>query len=734
MDAVLLNKIQLLSRILIAVFLAALMQKSTATGQIVVKPSVVDAGGGKSNGTNYSVHTSLGQMLGGTSYTSTGLSVGSGFAFSLNIDRSADLPTDDIFVEALSVEVMEDHQIAVKLKGSDGLTFEIVSPPRNGQLAGAPPNLVYQPDPNFFGNDFFIFKGVMGETDTSEEVVNITVAGVNDPPIINMQTVLSGSKEEKETLITYDELALASGAQDIEGLEISFRVEKVIIGDLQTADYEPIVSGQHVVNKSSKGLIWTPPPNLNGKIKAFIIRSADEEMFSSESSVFIEVEAVPDSPVLLQPIPDIALDEGSDPFEIDLSEVFFDPDNDPKTYFIKDVEKDYIVNARIIEDSKLQLVPIEQMNGDTLITVGLESNSDIIYDTFQLKINSIKDDKPHIVRDYWKGYSEDLGIDIPMDPPVAYWSFESIEAIEKTSVSNWRFTSENEPAGKILESPNATTSAENWQNIFHAEANSIRVQSSNFLAMKPDITMSGNNPIDNVSKYTLVYDIRIKYGQPNPILNTLQIESTDRSEVWLNPLGAVGGQREYSSIGSLKPGLWYRVIYVVNLDEGYRKYYVDFTNVLNQPVTEKHINRHKIGGEGFMVGRDSLNKNHNYELKKLVFYDYDLSESQVQLIGFSGYEELGEQQNKSSDSRATLSLITPNFTDDESIVTQGIIIYSNDPASTSWIIQKSPDLVSWQKIGQIDVDATDESGGVGFLEIKKILESQKSFYRAKAND
>ena len=707
---------------------------SNALAQVSVNPSIVDSSGGQSKSTSYSINSSIGQMFSGVSSISTGLDVSSGFIHSLNSINSTSKPIEEIYVNNISIEILEDHQAEVVLTGSAGLDFVILNPPKNGYLIGELSKFIYKPDTNYFGNDFFTFKGVIGERETIEGVVNIAITAVNDPPTINSQTILAGSKEENETFISYEHLALASGAQDVEGLALSFLIERVLIGNLQKADYEPITSGQHVVNKSSKGLIWTPPPNLNGKIKAFIIRSVDDEIFSSESSVFIKVEAVPDSPVLLQPIPDIALDEGSDPFEIDLSQVFFDPDNDPKTYFIKDVEKDYIVNAQIIEDSKLQLVPIEQMNGDTLITVGLESNSEIIYDTFELKINSIKDDKPHIVRDYWKGYSEDLGIDIPMDPPVAYWSFESIEAIEKTSVSNWRFTSENEPAGKILESPNATTSAENWLNIFHAEANSIRVQSSNFLAMKPDITISGNNPTDNLSKYTLVYDIRIKYGQPNPILNTLQIESTDRSEVWLNPLGAVGGQREYSSIGSLKPGLWYRVIYVVNLDEGYRKYYVDFTNVLNQPVTEEHINRHKIGSKGFMVGRDSLNKNHNYELKKLVFYDYDLSESQVQLIGFSGYEELGEQQNKSSDSRATLSLITNNLTDDESIVTQGIIIYSNDPASTSWIIQKSSDLVSWQKIGQIDVDATDESGGVGFLEIKKILESQKSFYRAKAND
>ena len=104
--------------------------------------------------------------------------------------------------------------------------------------------------------------------------------------------------------------------------------------------------------------------------------------------------------------------------------------------------------------------------------------------------------------------------------------------------------------------------------MFFDAAGSVRVLSSKFLELSPDITIGGSKPREALEQYTLVFDIRTKYGQPNPLLNTLTPESRERSEVWLSPTGAIGGQREYSPVGSLKPGLWYRVIYVVDLDRG----------------------------------------------------------------------------------------------------------------------------------------------------------------------
>jgi hypothetical protein len=701
-----------------------------AIGQTSVQPGVVDASGGRSSASSYLIHSSVGQVLGGSSSTSSGLSVRSGFIHSLNTSSSLDESPKDFFVTGLSLETSEEQAIQVELKGSDRLVFQVATPPLNGRLSGTPPILVYQPDPNFFGDDFFTFKGVRGERETDEAVMTISVSGVNDPPMINVRTELSGSPEDNDTLIGYEDLISASGAKDVEGLDISFVVESIKTGKLQTADFEPVVEGETLIGKRHKGLIWSPPANLNGQVEAFSIRASDGELFSDQSQLIVTVGAVPDPPVVFQPIADMEVDEGSGPFVIDLAEVFFDADSDSQTYIIKEVEKEYLVNAEIIDTSNLQLTLVEDMNGQTTVTIGFESNADIVYDTFKITIKSVFDENPHPVRDYWKGLSEDFG-DIAMEPPLAYWSFESIEAIEKTTMANWRFDSESEPARKILESPNAGISTKDWYKVFFSAAGSVRVQSTRFLELSPDITIGGSKPREALEQYTLVFDIRTKYGQPNPLLNTLNPESRERSEVWLSPTGAVGGQREYSPVGSLKPGLWYRVIYIVDLAQGLRKYYVDFDNMLNQLVPEDKKERHKMSQHGFRVGFDELVTNQNYELKKIVLYDYPFSEEQAQFIGFNGYEELGEQQSKGDESEAIVSLIGPS-SDDEWESKPGIIIYSSNPTSTSWIIQQSRDLITWEQTGQIEAEAADETGGVGFLEIETLFDDASMFYRAKA--
>ena len=145
-------------------------------------------------------------------------------------------------------------------------------------------------------------------------------------------------------------------------------------------------------------------------------------------------------------------------------------------------------------------------------------------------------------------------------------------------------------------------------------------------------------------------------------------------------------------------------------------------------------NATKWGQQGFRVGFDELGTNQNYELKKIVLYDYPFSEEQAQFIGFNGYEELGEQQSKGDESDpAIVSLIKPS-SDDEWESKPGIIIYSSSPTSTSWIIQQSRDLITWEQTGQIEAEAADETGGVGFLEIETLFDDASMFYRAKASE
>ena len=66
----------------------------------------------------------------------------------------------------------EDTTIPIKLEATDRdgdkVTFTIVSPPMNGTLSGAAPNLVYRPALNFNGKDRFTFKANDGALDSAE--------------------------------------------------------------------------------------------------------------------------------------------------------------------------------------------------------------------------------------------------------------------------------------------------------------------------------------------------------------------------------------------------------------------------------------------------------------------------------------------------------------------------------------------------------------------------------------
>ncbi|MCX7803962.1 MAG: Ig-like domain-containing protein, partial [Planctomycetota bacterium] len=85
-----------------------------------------------------------------------------------------------------NVATAEDTPVAITLSASDvdgdPLTYIVVGGPSHGTLSGAAPNLVYTPDPNWFGSDSFTFKVNDGNADSNVATVNITVTEVNDPP------------------------------------------------------------------------------------------------------------------------------------------------------------------------------------------------------------------------------------------------------------------------------------------------------------------------------------------------------------------------------------------------------------------------------------------------------------------------------------------------------------------------------------------------------------------------
>lgn len=85
-----------------------------------------------------------------------------------------------------TVATIKNTPVAITLTGSDpngnALTYAVVTLPTHGGLSGQPPNLVYTPAPDYFGNDFFTFKVNDGTNDSPVATVTIRIEPEPTPP------------------------------------------------------------------------------------------------------------------------------------------------------------------------------------------------------------------------------------------------------------------------------------------------------------------------------------------------------------------------------------------------------------------------------------------------------------------------------------------------------------------------------------------------------------------------
>ena len=109
-------------------------------------------------------------------------------------------PVNDAPVaQGANIAISEDAQANITLQASDVdgdvLTFTITKPPSNGTLSGTAPNLVYTPNPNYFGTDEIRFRASDGKLNSNEAVISITITPVNDAPTITVpgpQSLITG--------------------------------------------------------------------------------------------------------------------------------------------------------------------------------------------------------------------------------------------------------------------------------------------------------------------------------------------------------------------------------------------------------------------------------------------------------------------------------------------------------------------------------------------------------------
>lgn len=198
---------------------------------------------------------------------------------------TVDLPVTFVAVNAppvanpLSVTVNEDGARSFTLTATDpdgGLLAYIVrTPPAHGTLTGLPPNLVYRPDPDYFGPDSISFQ-VVDDADalSNRATVTITVNGVNDAPVAAPTLV---------TTVEDTTSAFAFAATDVDGDPLTFVLE--------ASPTLGVVSATAGLNAS-----FAPTANLFGE-EQVTFRVTDGRLDSAPATLTIRVTSLNDLPV-----------------------------------------------------------------------------------------------------------------------------------------------------------------------------------------------------------------------------------------------------------------------------------------------------------------------------------------------------------------------------------------------------------------------------------------------------
>jgi hypothetical protein len=178
---------------------------------------------------------------------------------------------DPPIVKAISVVTEEDIPVKIMLTGSDPesdyLTFRITQQPSHGTLEGTPPELIYNPQLNFNGNDRFIFVASDGKADSGTETVSIKVNPVNDPPTADILTI-----DTDENVPVKIKLL----GSDLDGDNITFKIIDQTVngklnGTLPDLTYEPeygFIGEDSFTFVVDDGVIASVPVKVDIKVKS----------------------------------------------------------------------------------------------------------------------------------------------------------------------------------------------------------------------------------------------------------------------------------------------------------------------------------------------------------------------------------------------------------------------------------------------------------------------------------
>lgn len=338
----------------------------------------------------------------------------------------------------------------------------------------------------------------------------------------------------------------------------------------------------------------------------------------------------------------------------------------------------------------------------------------------------------YVANSYWRGVNEDLG-NATLPEPTRLWSFRTLDDIGHTSVSSWKVDGSSSGSSKFAAPDTAANKP--WKEIYDSASQSVLLTGGDHITFGPDLKSRAGQPLATLDNYTIVMDMKVDWSSSGALFNTLE-GNADSAEMTYKDWGVIGGNGSFSPWFAFWPGEWIRLTYVVDLEKGTRKYFVDFNmwemkakKVHEATIAEADKARHRLGASGFKVGFDAALNTHNIRLKTLALFNYALNDAQLLHLGYAGYNELLTDAHRSNEAETTLSL---SYTGDEGI---DILVNSTEQVDTVWEVQTSSDLKDWKAIGTVAIEPTHDAGGWGILSMKLTnLPSDKLFIRAMQLD
>ncbi|MCP4769766.1 MAG: tandem-95 repeat protein, partial [Gammaproteobacteria bacterium] len=271
--------------------------------------------------------------------------VNDGFADSVDATVQVAIASVNDFpvANAQSVTTQEDTSLAVTLFGSDidgdALTYQVVVQPLEGTLTGTAPDLTYHPNANFDGADQIGFTVSDGLVTSSQALIDITVAAVNDAPVITSDPLLNAQENQP-----YVYQVVAS---DEDGDALGYSLLAAPAG----------------MSVDSDGLVtWTPLQSDVGP-QSVSVRVADGNGGSVIQSYILLVEVTPNSPPAFTSTP-VTVGRVNDSYQYLLSAQ--DPDGDNLGFALETGPLGMTLTGALLE-----WVPSAAQLGNNAVTVSV---------------------------------------------------------------------------------------------------------------------------------------------------------------------------------------------------------------------------------------------------------------------------------------------------------------------------------------------------------------------------